>query len=169
VIPARFRGVALVALVVGVAGWAVLDALQAAGGRPLVTPWTAPVGIVIVAALVLVAGLEVRRWVAGRRERRLDPLLAARIAVLAKASAYAGGALAGWYLAQAVVVLPDLVGDRRTRFVVSLLSALAAALLAAAGLLAQRWCRRPDDENRGNGEAGNRDEDDQDDDRRGVA
>jgi signal transduction histidine kinase len=169
VIPARIRGVALVALVVGVIGWAVLDAVQAAGGRPLVTPWTAPAGIVILAGLVLVAGLEVRRWVAGRRERRLDPLLAARIAVLAKASAYAGGALAGWYLAQAVVVLPDLVGDRRARFVVSLLSALAAAVLAAAGLVAQRWCRRPDDENGRDGGVGPDVSDLPDDDRRGAA
>jgi polyferredoxin len=169
VIPARVRGVLLVAVVVGIAGWAVLDAVQAAGGQPLVTPWTAPVGILILAALVSAAGIEVRRWVAGRRERRLEPLLAARIAVLAKASAYAGGTLAGWYLAQAVVVLPDLVGERRTRFVVALLSALTAAALAAAGLLAQRWCRRPEDENRRDGEAEQGDEDDQDDDRRGVA
>ena len=106
---------------------------------------------------------------AGRRERRLDPLLAARIAVLAKASAYAGGALTGWYLAQAVVVLPDLVGDRRARFVVSLLSALAAAVLAAAGLVAQRWCRRPDDENGRDGDVGPDVSDLPDDDRRGAA
>ncbi|HEX2806340.1 MAG TPA: DUF3180 domain-containing protein [Kineosporiaceae bacterium] len=167
-IPARLRGVMLVAVAVGVATWAVLDAMQAAGGTPpLSTPWTAPVGIVILAGVVLLAGLEVRRWVAGRRERRLDPLVAARVAVLAKAAAYTGGMLIGWYLAQAVVVLPDLVGDRRTRFIMSLISTLTAVALAVAGLLAQRWCRWPDDEEglRKEGE----DEDDQDDDRRGAA
>jgi hypothetical protein len=166
-IPARLRGVLLAAVAVGVAAWAVLDALQAAGGSPpLSTPWTAPAGILILAAVVLLAGLEVRRWVAGRRERRLDPLVAARVAVLATAAAYTGGMLIGWYLAQVVVVLPDLVGDRRPRFIMSLVSTLTAAALAVAGLLAQRWCRWPDDEEglrkEGEGEG-------EDDDRRGVA
>jgi len=141
--PARLRGVLLFALVVGIAAWAVLDARDSSGGSALPVPWTAPVGVLILAGVVLVAGLEVRRWVAGRRERPLDPIVAARIAVLAKAAAYAGGGLIGWYLAQAVVVLPDLVGDRRSRFVLALAAALASAGLAAAGLLAQRWCRRP--------------------------
>ena len=144
--PARIRGVALIALVVGVVGWALLDAREAGGSSSLPMPWTAPVGVLILAGVVLVAGLEVRRWVAGRRQQPLDPLVAARVAVLAKAGAYAGGGLLGWYVAQAVVVLPDLVGDRRTRFLVALLSALTAVALAASGLLAQRWCRRPPDE-----------------------
>ena len=166
-IPVRLRGVLLAAVAVGVAGWAVLDALQGGGSAPVPTPWTAPAGILILAAAILLAGLEVRRWVAGRRERPLDPLVAARIAVLAKASGYTGGILLGWYVAQAVVVLPDLVGDRRTRFLMSLISALAAAALAVAGLLAQRWCRRPEDE-QGRRKDG-QDADDQDDDRRGAA
>lgn len=167
-IPARLRGVLLAAIAVGVATWAVLDAMQAAGGStPLSTPWTAPAGILILAGVVLLAGLEVRRWVTGRRERRLDPLVAARVAVLAKAAAYTGGMLIGWYLAQAVVVLPDLVGDRRTRFVMSLISALTAVALAVAGLLAQRWCKRPDDEEGLRKES--QEEDDEDDDRRGAA
>jgi Protein of unknown function (DUF3180) len=143
VTPVRFRGILLAALIVGIGGWALLDARQSAGGSPLPLPWTAPAGVLIVAGVVLVAGLEVRRWVTGRRSQPLDPLAAARIAVLAKAGAYTGGGLLGWYLAQAFVLLPDLVGDRATRFVLGLASALSAACLATAGLLAQRWCRRP--------------------------
>jgi hypothetical protein len=141
--PARLWVVLLVALGVAVAGWAVLDAREASGAPALPAPWTATVAIALLAVAVLVSGLEVRRWVAGRRERPLDPLVAARIAVLAKAAAYAGGGLAGWYLAQAAVVLPELLGERLTRFVVALLSALASAALVAAGLIVQRWCRRP--------------------------
>jgi hypothetical protein len=168
-IPARLRGVVLAAIAVGVAAWAVLGALQGVDGSPpLSTPWTAPAGILILAGVILVAGLEVRRWVAGRRERPLDPLVAARIAVLAKASAYTGGMLVGWYAAQAVVLLlPGLVGDRRGRFIISLVSALAAVALAVAGLLAQRWCRRPKDDEGQRTDGQNLD--DEDDDRRGAA
>jgi hypothetical protein len=144
--PARLRTVLLVAVAVGVVAWVVLDAREAGGSSSLPMPWTAAVAIALLDVAVLVSGLEVRRWVQGRRERPLDPLVAARIAVLAKAAAYAGGGLCGWYLAQAAVVLPDLVGDRRTRVLIALLAGLAAAGLAAVGLLVQRWCRRPPDD-----------------------
>lgn len=150
-IPARLRTVLLVALVVGVGAWAVLDAREASGGVAPPVPWTAAVAVGLLAVAVLVSGLEVRRWVAGRRERPMDPLVAARVAVFAKAAAYSGGALVGWYLAQAVVVLPDVVGERRTRLFLALVSAAGSAALAAAGLVAQRWCRRPPDEPGGDG------------------
>ncbi|MDQ1286762.1 MAG: hypothetical protein QG622_327 [Actinomycetota bacterium] len=148
-IPARLRTVLLIAVVVGVTGWAVLDVLEATGAASVRAPWTAAVAVGLLAVVVLVAGLDVRRWVAGRRERPLDPLTAARVAVLAKAAAYTGGGLAGWHLAQAAVLFPDLVGARRTRFLLVLLSVLASVGLAAAGLLAQRWCRRPPDDEDG--------------------
>jgi hypothetical protein len=88
----------------------------------------------------------VRRWVAGLRRQRVHPLTAARIAVLASAASYVGALLSGWYTAQAVVILRALVGDRRTLFWSAVASAVAALVLAASGLLAQRWCRRPPDE-----------------------
>jgi hypothetical protein len=143
--PARLRVMLLIALVVGAGTWAVLDAREASGASVPPVPWTAAVAVGLLAVAVLVSGLEVRRWVVGRRERPMDPLLAARIAVLAKAAAYSGSALVGWYLAQAVVVLPDLVGERRTRLVLALVSAVVSGGLGAAGLVAQRWCRRPPD------------------------
>lgn len=152
--PARLRSVLLLAAAVGVVGWVVLDARESAGGAALPTPWTAAVAIALLAVAVVVSGWEVRRWITGRRERLLDPLVAARIAVLAKAAAYAGGAFTGWYLAQAVVVLPDLVGDRRTRLIIALVSALASVGLAAAGLVAQQWCRRPSNEDDDDREGG---------------
>lgn len=147
--PARLRTVLVTALVIGVGAWAVLDAREASGGTAPPVPWTAAVAVALLAIAVLVSGLEVRRWVAGRRERPMDPLVAARVAVLAKAAAYSGGALVGWYLAQAVVVLPDVVGERRTRLLLALVSALVSAGLGAAGLVAQRWCQRPPDESDG--------------------
>jgi hypothetical protein len=90
-----------------------------------------------------VAGRQVRRTVRGAAVRPVSGLAAARVAVLAKASVYGGAALAGWYAAQGLVLLPDLVGDRRVRALVALAAALAAAAVCAAGLVAQRWCRVP--------------------------
>lgn len=143
--PARLRTVVLIALVIGVGAWAVLDARESGGGAAPPVPWTAAVAVALLAVAVLVSGLEVRRWVTGRRERPMDPLVAARVAVFAKAAAYTGGALVGWYLAQAVVVLPDVVGERRSRLLLALVSAVVSGGLVAAGFVAQRWCRRPPD------------------------
>ena len=141
--PARLRTVALIALVVAVLGSGLLSRWERAGGIPLPVPWMTTVALVVLTGTVLIAGREVRRWMQGRRSRPLEPIVAARIAALAKAAAYAGGVLAGWYAAQVVVILPDVNGQRRERFVLGALATLGAAALALAGLVAQRWCRLP--------------------------
>jgi hypothetical protein len=151
---ARVRTLLAVAVVAALAGWLVLDALRRSGGDPLPVPWTAPAGLVVLAGIVLAAGREVRRWVQGRRSRPIDPLVAARTAVLAQAAGYVGALLVGWYVAQALVILPAVVGERRTRLFWALGTALASALLAVAGLVAQRWCRRPPDEDEAQGRSG---------------
>jgi ABC-type Fe3+-siderophore transport system permease subunit len=139
------RGINLVllALAAAAAGWLFLDTVERRGADPLPVPWTAPVGMVVLAAIVLVAAREVRRWVLGKRTQQLNPLTAARIAVLSTASSYVGAVLSGWYAAQALVILPALVGGRRERFTLAVVATLAALALAVAGLIGQRWCRRP--------------------------
>lgn len=142
----RLLTLAAVALVVAVLGWAVLDVVQRNGADPLPVPWTAPAGLVVLAGVVLGAAREVRRSVRGTRTAPVHPLTAARIAVLASAASYVGAALTGWYGAQAVVILRALVGDRRSLFWTAIATALAALLLVVAGVVGQRWCLRPPDE-----------------------
>jgi len=144
--PARVVPALLIALVSVTICWVVLDIWTGSGGNPLPLSWPAVVGTVALVAVVIAAGLPVRKWVHGRRDRALDPLVAARTAVLAKASAYGGAALVGWYLSQALLILPDLVGARRERFVVALLAALAAVGVSVAGFVVQHWCRIPPDD-----------------------
>jgi Protein of unknown function (DUF3180) len=143
VTPARPPVVALIALAATALSWFGLDLWGSRGGTPPPLPWTTALGTLILGAGVIAAGLPVRRWVAGRRERPLDPLLAARTVVLAKAAAYGGALLTGWYAGQALILLPDLVEVRRTRLVVAGICTLTAIALAGCGLLVQRWCRVP--------------------------
>jgi hypothetical protein len=143
----RPGGVLLVGLSTGVLAWLGLRFWEDAGNLLPPVPWTALAGIIALAVAVVVAGLPVRRWQSGRRMARLDPLVAARTVVLAKAAAYTGAVISGWYAAQAVVILPDVVGARRTRLLLASLSAIAAIGVAGAGLLVQRWCRLPPDDN----------------------
>jgi hypothetical protein len=149
VTPARPPAVVLLALLATALSWLGLDLWDSRGGTPPPLPWTTALGTLILCAGVVAAGLPVRRWVAGRRERPLDPLLAARTVVLAKAAAYGGALLAGWYAGQALILLPDLVEVRRARLLVAGICTLTAIALAGSGLLVQRWCRVPpsDDDN----------------------
>jgi hypothetical protein len=78
--------------------------------------------------------------------------------VLAKASAYGGAALVGWYLSQGLLILPDLVGERRERFIIALVASGAAAGVSVAGFVVQHWCRIPPDDDETPGSQGqNRD------------
>ena len=144
--PARILTAFLVALVSVTLSWVGLDAWDGSGGSPLPLAWSAVAGTAVLVAVVIAAGLPVRNWVRGRRDRPLDPIVAARTAVLAKAAAYGGAVLTGWYLAQGLLVLPDLVGERRDRFVLALIAAVAAVGVSVAGFVVQRWCRIPPDD-----------------------
>jgi hypothetical protein len=138
----RTRVLVAVALVVGGASWVVLK-LVAGGGRDLPsTSWLAVFIFVALGLGLLVAGRPVKRLVAGRATRPLNPLYAARVLAMAQAAALAGAAIAGWYVAQVVLLLPDAdVPSQRLQMLVLGILALAAAGLAAIGLLVQKWCR----------------------------
>jgi len=146
--PARATSVILTGVVAGVVGWLILRAWLDNGHEPLPLPWTAVAGTLGLVVAVIAAGLPVRRWQQGRRDHALDPLVAARTVVLAKAAAYGGAVLAGWYAAQALTILPDVVGARRTRLLLASLAFLAACCVSVAGMVVQHWCRLPppDDE-----------------------
>lgn len=123
--------------------WAVLEVVEGRGGTLPRVPWPAAAATAALAVVVLSAGLPVRRWVHGSREQVLDPLVAMRTLVLAKSAAYGGALLAGWFAGQALVLLPDLVGDRRGRFLVAALATAAAVGVSVAGLVVQNWCKLP--------------------------
>ena len=141
----------LIAAVTAGAGWYALKLWEDSGRVAPPVPWTALAGLVALAVAVAAAGLPVYRWRSGRRETRLDPLVAARTVVLAKSAIYGGALLAGWYAAQALAVLPDVIGARRTRLVLAAFCAVAAFAVVVTGLLVQHWCTLPP-----------RDEDDED-------
>lgn len=144
--PTRWQTLALLALGTCVAAFAGLTVWESVGGGPVPTPWSALVAMAVIAVSVLVVAWPVRRWNAGVRDRRLDPLRAARAAVLAKAASHCGALLVGWYLAQGLVVAGDLgIQPRRERFVASGIALLVAVCVVVAGQVAERWCRLPED------------------------
>lgn len=106
------------------------------------TSWGAAIVLVFMACGVFFAGLPIRRFLRGQAKKPLNPLRAMRTLVLAQAAALTGALVAGWYLAQVLVLFPDLDVDS-VRAVAVRLGALTAAavLMAIAGLVAQAMCR----------------------------
>lgn len=142
----RPRVLALLAALATVLGFAAVRVWESSGGRSLPLPWTAMVAMAAIAVSVLALAWPVHLWNAGRRDRPLDPLRAARAAVLAKAASHCGALVSGWYLGQALVLVSDLaIEPRRDRFVLAVVAVLSGLVVVAAGLVAEHWCRLPED------------------------
>lgn len=125
-------------------GWWAQRLWESSGRGMFPLPWSAVAAMVVIAVVVVVVGIPVRRWNRGQATARLDPLRAARTVVLARASSRTGALLAGWYLGQLVVVLPDVsIEPRRDHLVAAAAAVLAAAVMLATGLVVERWCRLP--------------------------
>lgn len=115
------------------------------------TSWGAVAVLVFMAGGVFFAGLPIRRFLRGQAKKPLNPLRAMRTLVLAQAAALTGALVSGWYVAQVLVLFPDLDVDS-VRAVALRLGALAGGgvLMAMAGLVAQSMCRldrRDEDDN----------------------
>lgn len=122
---------------------AVLARMRALSGALVPAPaLLGGVLLVLLVVFVLRLAWPVRSYLRGKATRPLDPHRAARAVMFAQAGALTGGAVVGWYLAELVVVLRSLdLPIYQTRAWQLALCVAAAAALAAAGLLAQSWCR----------------------------
>lgn len=132
----------LLVLAGGLLGWLVEFVLMQSA-RPLIIPPLVFSALLLVLAVgVVVAAIPVRRVARGRPGARVDPFLAARVAVFAQAAALTASALLGAMLAVLIVVLtrpvigPGLLGP-------TILGAAASAALLAAARIAEEMCRLP--------------------------
>ncbi|WP_308797218.1 DUF3180 domain-containing protein [Agromyces silvae] len=113
------------------------------GGAALVPPLSLPITLVGVAVIVLVLAWPVRRAVSGHSQRRIDPFRAMRIAVLAKASSLAGGLVLGLGLGITAFLLTRAVVPGAATVWLAVATAIGAALLLVAGLIAEWFCTLP--------------------------
>lgn len=139
----RIRTLLLVAVVSTAVGWAVVRAAGSRGWTLPQVPWPMAAVLALIAGILLSLGWSVRQYLRGKRPN-LDPIRAARTAVLAQASCYAGALLAGWYAAQVLDVLGDLgIEAQRDRAASAGLAVLGAVILTVSGLVVEGFCRIP--------------------------
>lgn len=134
----------LVAAVFGaLAGWLVVVTANALDLIPPRIPWSAPIGLVVFAALVGALAWTTHQRIQVRRER-MEPQRAVAFLVLGKASALAGALVAGGYLGFALNFLSRLdASTPRDRVIRSAVAVVAGLALMAGGLLLERACKVP--------------------------
>ncbi|WP_448631789.1 DUF3180 domain-containing protein [Cellulomonas soli] len=139
----RWQTLLFLALAVAVSTWVVLRAAVGRGAALPTVPWLVVAVELVIAAVVLSMGWAVRQFLRGRRPS-LNPIRAARTAVLAKASCYTGALLAGWYGGQVLAVLRESGGSQQLERAASAGAATVGALvLAAVGLVVEWFCQIP--------------------------
>lgn len=144
----RKRDLAVAVVATAVVGYLLMHVLYRS--FPPITLWTG-VSLLGVAAAIAGWGFFVRAKIRdgeiGVGRSRLHPLAVARSVVIAKASAWMGSVVLGWWLAVVAYLLP-----RRSTLRVAaedtsgaVVAALCALALVIAAMWLQHCCRSPDD------------------------
>ena len=136
-------GLFLVGVVVG---YLLEVAAAALGMAVFVPPYTLPISLVCVSAVVIGFSIPIRRAVRGKSKAPTNPFRAMRVVILAKASSLTGAVLVG--------VGVGVIGYLLSRSVMPQVSSLwlagaavgGAVLLMVAGLVAEFLCTIPPDE-----------------------
>jgi hypothetical protein len=142
----------IAALTAAVLGWLGLRWWVDSGHAMPQLSWVGVAAILVLAGGLLAAGWPVKKLRDGVAEHVVSPLRAARVLVLAQAGALTGAVLFGWYAAGVLVLLPDVdVASIRSDVWMLVAHAGSAAVLSAAGLVVQSWCRivPPDEDETG--------------------
>ncbi|MFD3540374.1 DUF3180 domain-containing protein [Streptomyces sp. NPDC058662] len=147
--PAVLVGIFVVAGVLSWAGARLWDAYGILPGVPL----AAPVVLAVIAAVLLATALSLRSRLRAQRERRpgakgVEPLMAARAAVFAQASALVAALVAGMYGGTGVFLLTEYldVPARRDQAWYAGFSVLAGAAVVAAALFLEHVLKLPEDD-----------------------
>jgi len=138
-----FRALVVAAIFGGLGGWLLVVTANALDLIPPEVPWTAPIGLILVAALVGALAYATHQRIQVRHER-VEPQRAVAFLVLGKASALAGALVAGGYFGFALMFLTRLdAAAPRDRVIRSAVAIVAGVLLCIMGLLLERACKVP--------------------------
>ncbi|MFJ3663070.1 DUF3180 domain-containing protein [Streptomyces sp. NPDC090119] len=147
----RIRVLAGVFVVAAVLSWAGARLWNSFGTLPGV-PVAAPIVLALIAVVLFATALSLRARFKAQRERRsdakgVDPMMAARAVVFGHASALVAALVSGVYGGTGVLLLELLdIPARRDQAIYAGFAVLAGFAVIAAGILLERVCRLPEDD-----------------------
>lgn len=130
----------------GVALYLLQMLFQTRGEFIFVPPISLPVTLFLLAIIVVVLAIPVRRAVNGSKNAKVDPFYAARIVALAKATTYVGALLTGGGAGILTFIVFRPIAPPLGWVTASIALIITAILLAAAGLVAESFCTLPPDD-----------------------
>lgn len=124
-------------------------------GQPLFIPTASfPLSLLLIAVLLIVFAIPIRRAVTGTTGGNVNPHRAIRVVALARASSHVGALLGGVFAGILLFLLQRLGPPEVSSVWLSGLSLVSAAILLVAGLVAEHLCRLPKDDERDDDQPG---------------
>ncbi|RCS65110.1 DUF3180 domain-containing protein [Brachybacterium sp. JB7] len=154
----------LLILVVGAGfGAQLLETLSTRGYTLPIAGWLTTLVLLILAGVLLIYGIPLRRYMLESEERRTHPSLAPRrhqidlptafrTVMLARACAYTGAVVGGIFTGQALFLLVTGTGDLLGATLPTGTAAVAGLALGVLGVVVERWGQLPPDDGEGSGE-----------------
>lgn len=136
----KVHWLALVFLIFGIIGWAVVMFSSRQG---LPSPVLPPASLITLAGIGLInIGLGIWVFLSKRRkiQARIEPMTAARVVILGQAAAYGGALVAGWHAGILLYLIPaGSTGSQSTGWGWGYL--IAGLALAGIGFLVEYLCK----------------------------
>ncbi|WP_104126055.1 DUF3180 domain-containing protein [Cryobacterium sp. Y57] len=137
----------LAVLLIGlVVGFLVEIAFAASGAPIVVPPVTLPLTLILLGVVIVSLAWQVRQGSRRKALRRIDPFWAMRVAVLSKATSLSASLLFGAALGIVLYILTRSVVPAVTSLWLAVGTAIGAALMLTAGLVAEHFCTLPPDD-----------------------
>lgn len=136
----------LLALLGGAAGWFLEIARVAAGMAVVIPPITLAVVLGLIGVIIVIYAVPVYRVVRRTATKPVDPFYATRVVLLAKASSLTGAVLGGVGGGILVFLLSRSVVAAVGSITMALATAVGAVILLAGGLIAEKMCTLPPDD-----------------------
>ncbi|WP_200331334.1 DUF3180 family protein [Leucobacter sp. L43] len=123
-------------------GLVVQFALSSRGHAPLSPPLSLPASLVLVAGVLLVFGLRLRRQIR-KQPGAIDPFHAVRLLVTARAGQIVGALFGGFGAGLLLSLTGRSVAATAAAWVPMMLVVIAGAVLLGCAAIVEHWCRVP--------------------------
>ena len=140
-------GILSVAALIGVAAGFLLDHALTVSGRPTFVPAVSlPIMLVLLGAISLALAWPIRQATRSITAAPVNPFRALRVAILAKASSLVGAGVAGFSVGLGAYLLTRPIDPPLGSLATIIATAVCAAVLVAASLVAEHFCTLPKDD-----------------------
>ncbi len=118
-------------------------ALSASGQPMMVPPIAWPLTLIVLAIILLVVAIPIRRSLTGKNSKPINPFSAVRVVAAAKASSLVGGLFVGFGVGVLCFILTRTIAPQLESWVLTAFTILGGVILLIVGLVVENMCVLP--------------------------